>query len=91
MTLESYLSDEGIDPDADVESLSRSDAKERAVHTAYYRAVLSDSTYHGIDRGAKVDAVTTAVKSWPQFDHTDFREIDRAASELINERRRASA
>lgn len=91
MTLESYLSDEGIDADRDVSDLTEDEARERAVHTAYYRAVLSDSTYHGIDRGAKVDAITHVVKTWPQFDHNDFRELDRAASELINERRRASA
>lgn len=86
MPLDDYLARNGIDPDRDVDDLSRQQAVERAVETAYYRARLSDSTYHGTNHNAKVNAVSTVVKTWPQFDRDDFRKLDRAVDQVIDER-----
>lgn len=86
MSLESYLQRNGINPDVDVSELTREEAHERAVETAYYNAVLSDSTYHGVNSNAKVDTISTIVKSWDQFEPEDFEELDRAVDAVIEER-----
>lgn len=71
----------------DPTDLSREDAIENAAERAYYRACLSDSTYHGVNHGAKVNAVSSIVKRWDVFDVDDFREVDEAADQLIADRR----
>lgn len=87
MATSDYLKRQGIDADKELSELSREEAKERAIETAYYNACLSDSTYHGVNHNAKVNTITSVVKTWPQFDHTDFVELDDAADELIDSRR----
>ena len=89
--LEAYLERQGIDTETDRDDLTEAEARERVVETAYYRAILSDSTHHGTNHGAKVTAVSNAVRRYPQFDVDDFADLDRAADERIAERKGASA
>jgi len=81
----SYL--ERNDLATDPTDLDREQAVENAAERAYYAACLSDSTYHGVNHGAKVDTVSSIVKSWEQFDADDFVEVDDAADDLIESRR----
>lgn len=89
MSLSGYLEREGLDPTEDPEDLSVMEAAERAAEEAYYKACLSDSTYHGVNHTAKVDHITGVVKSdhYPQFSSDDFRMLDRLTDKLIQERR----
>jgi len=89
--LNAYLSRQGIDADRDVSDLTEDEARELVVETAYYRACLSDSTYHGVNHGAKVTAVSNAVRRYPQFTVDDFAELDEATDERIAERKGVSA
>lgn len=89
MSMDGYLEREGLDPDQEPGDLSVMEAAERAVEEAYYRACLSDSTYHGVNHGAKVDHISRVVKSdsYPQFDPDDFAMLDRLTDKVIAERR----
>lgn len=89
MSLSGYLEREGLDPDVDPADLSVMEAAERVAEEAYYKACLSDSTYHGVNHSGKVDHITGVVKSdrYPQFGTDDFAMLDRLADKLIGERR----
>ena len=89
MSLYSYLERQGMDPEVDPDSLPVLVATQRAVETAYYRACLSDSTYHGVNQGAKVNTVSLVVKDdrWSQFSTEDFEMLDRLVDKVIEERR----
>ena len=86
MSLKTYLEKRGID-NRDIDSKTRKEAKELVIHTGYYKAILSDSTYHGINHNAKIDYVGFVCKSdkFPQFDSSDFCELDKAIDKFIQD------
>jgi len=82
--VKAYLSREGFK--TEVDEMDRDEAIENAAERAYYAARLSDPTYHGTNHNAKCNAVTKAVKTWPQLEIDDWADIDRRADALIDER-----